>query len=466
MPELATALFRPGMRVAVACSGGADSVALLRTLLEHRSNLGLVLSIAHMNHGIRGLESDADEEFVRSLASQFDLPPHCRRVNVPAIAKATHKGLEESSRKLRYSWFWEILAARETDAIVTAHTLDDQSETVLQRLLRGAWTEGLSGIQPTLNPPARQPGIILRPFLATTRSEIETWLNAIGQTWREDSSNRDPAFTRNRIRHELLPALAEYNPAIQRQFAHLAALALDEESYWQAELARLLPSLLLPGKAVRGGGRATDALFGNQSLSIEIERLRNLHPALRRRVVRAAAAQLGSSLDFDHTERLLALAGPSDSGPNRTSLARSRVHLQVGLRAERTARELRLFSEPVTMHSTEVTGSSLAEYHLPIPGAVGAPLLGLRLEATVARPASTAFPAAMLRTHRPGDRVTLLHSRSSLKVSEALRRSCLPVTVACPLLEWQGEIVWMHGVALESGVARAAGLKVVAMPLA
>ena len=262
LPALQTTLFQPGMRLAIACSGGADSVALLRTLLERRNELGLVLSVVHMNHGIRGAESDADATFVEALAGQFELPFYLRRVDVPAVAESNRQGLEETARSLRYAWFWELLATGEADALATAHTLDDQAETVLHRLLRGAWTEGLSAIFPVLKSETRTSGkshdqLILRPFLSTSRREIEAYLREIDQPWRDDSTNLDTAYTRNRIRHELLPILAEYNPGIQHQLAHLAVLARDEEAFWQGELARLLPSLLLPGKAVRGGGRAT-----------------------------------------------------------------------------------------------------------------------------------------------------------------------------------------------------------------
>jgi tRNA(Ile)-lysidine synthase len=464
-PSLRTNFFKPGLRVAVACSGGADSVALLRTLLEHRDRFGVVLSVAHMNHGLRDAESDADEAFVRGLASEFDLPFHSRRVDTAADAQTRREGIEEAARRLRYGWFWELLAAGEADAVATAHTLDDQAETVLHRILRGAWTEGLSGIQPVLKPAGRQPGQIARPFLATTRREIEPWLRQIGQPWREDASNRDVAFTRNRIRHDLLPILAEYNPAVARQLAQMAALALDEESYWQGELARLLPSLLLPGKAARGGGRATDTLPGKHSLSIEIERLRSLHPALRRRVLRAAAAELGGALDFDHTERLLALAGLCESKPegasdNPSGNNPSRLQLQNGLRAERTPRELRLLFEEADQPSTTRKNAAPTEYSLAIPGSVEAPEFGLRIEAVLGKPAQTALPPAILRANRPGDRVTLQHSRSPLKIREAFRRARLPAPDLCPLLEWQGEIVWMRGLAVQSSAASGAGLSV------
>ena len=467
LPALQTTLFQPGMRLAIACSGGADSVALLRTLLERRNELGLVLSVVHMNHGIRGAESDADAAFVEALAGQFELPFYLRRVDVPAVAESNRQGLEETARSLRYAWFWELLATGEADALATAHTLDDQAETVLHRLLRGAWTEGLSAIFPVLKSETRTSGkshdqLILRPFLSTSRREIEAYLREIDQPWREDSTNLDTAYTRNRIRHELLPILAEYNPGIQHQLAHLAVLARDEEAYWQGELARLLPSLLLPGKAVRGGGRATDTLHAGDSLALEIERLRFLHPALRRRVLRAAAARLGASLEFEETERLLGLCGLSESVPESPLRSGLKLQMEKGLRAERTPRELRVFRD-----SAQKTPSreQAAEYLLPIPGSVDAPAFGIRVEATVGRQLTASLPEARLRACRPGDRVTLRHSRSRLKISEVLRRARLPVAASYPVLEWQGEIVWMPGVAVESDLTGDLALVIRSTPL-
>jgi tRNA(Ile)-lysidine synthase len=467
LPPLQTTFFRPGMRVAVACSGGADSVALLRIQLERRAELGLVLSVAHMHHGIRGAEADIDAAFVESLAARFELPYHFKRTDVPASAETNRQGIEETARSLRYTWFVELMAAGHTDAVVTAHTLDDQAETVLQRLLRGAWTEGLGGTYPELTPEftastIRNKSLILRPLLTATRSQIEAYLQAIEQPWREDSTNQDTAYTRNRIRHELLPALTEYNPQIHRQLAQIATIARDEEAYWQAELARILPSLLLPGKPVRGGGRGTDTLRGGDSLSIEIERLRHLHPALRRRVLRAAAARLGVSIGFDSTERLLGMCGLSESPGDPSPRAGSKLDLENGIRAERSPRELRLSREEMS----EGAGTSPnAEYLLPIPGAVDAPAFGLRLKATVVHPTENSLAPALLRSNRPGDRVTLRHSRSRLKVKEALLRARLPVTASCPVLEWQGEIVWMPGIALDSTAARSLGLTVTWTPL-
>lgn len=318
------------MRVAVAVSGGADSVGLLRALAEAAPVIGLVLSVAHLHHGIRGAEADEDERFVAELAERLSLPLHRHRVDAPAAAQADRKSLEEAARHLRYAWFRELLAQNQADAVATAHTLDDQAETVLHRLVRGAWTEGLGGIHPVVACPR---GAILRPFLKTRRADIVAWLRDLGQPWREDASNQDPAFTRTRIRHELLPQLAAFNPRVTEQLARLATIARDEESWWDAELARLLPQMVLPGKPVRGGGRAVSTHPDEGGVGLELTRLRELAPALRRRVLRAAAQQLGCGLNFDQTERLMEMCDPDSA---------RRQQLTADLRAERSARELRL----------------------------------------------------------------------------------------------------------------------------
>ena len=237
-------LFRPGMRIAVGLSGGADSVSLLRALHEQSRELGLVVSAAHLHHGLRGAEADEDLAFARNLAAELGIPFHDTRVDVAAEAAAQHATLEEAARRIRYAWFRQLLAAQQMDAVATAHTLDDQAETVLAKFLRGAWTEGLSAIHPVLQFPE---GPIVRPLLATSRTEIETYLKAIKQPWREDSTNKHLAFTRNRIRQDLLPLLETWNPQLRGHMANMARLARDEEAWWQTEVEKLAPQLILPG---------------------------------------------------------------------------------------------------------------------------------------------------------------------------------------------------------------------------
>jgi tRNA(Ile)-lysidine synthase len=443
-PTLAidTTLLKPGLRLAVGLSGGADSVALTRALAERSRQLGLVLHAAHLHHGLRGEEADGDLAFARALAADLRLPFHEARVDCEAEAKANGETIEEAARHLRYRWFRQLMASGEVEVVATAHTRDDQAETVLAKFLRGAWTEGLSGIHPVVEFPE---GRILRPLLSTTRAEVEAYLGALGQGWREDSSNRHLTFTRNRIRHELLPLLEGWNPRLREHLAQMAQLARDEEAWWQAEVAKVAGQLLLHGRPVRGGGRAT-----GDGLALDVIRLAALAPALQRRLLRFAAEELGAALDFPATEALRTLALVGRAG--------QRLELVQGLRAERTPRELRLAILPVTPAGADAA----AEYSVAIPGEVTA--FGLRLKIEVSEPArATEGQTAKLRNWKPGDRVQLRYSSGPRKVKEVLER--LKVTGSSralwPVLELEGRIIWMRGVELEP----APGIRVVAASL-
>jgi tRNA(Ile)-lysidine synthase len=336
---------RPGERICCAISGGADSTALL--LLLHAANslpknaLGVGLSAIHINHTLRGAESEADQTFVQQLCDSLQIPLELRTVDTAAHARTHKQSIEAAARNLRYEAFSNLLAQNQATAILTAHTLDDQAETVLMKLLRGAWLEGLSAISPVLELPQ---GRILRPLLTLRRDDLRTYLQQKNQPWREDSSNSDEAFTRNRLRHTILPVLRQENPQIDTTLSNLAELAREEESRWATELKRVLPSLILPGTPVRGGGRSNSTAPGAAALAIELERLRPLDPALRRRVIRAAARQLGARLSFDETARILTLAGYPSGLPDPTVPTKpgSKLQLAGGLLVERSARELRM----------------------------------------------------------------------------------------------------------------------------
>jgi tRNA(Ile)-lysidine synthase len=438
-PHLDRSRLRAGMRAVVAVSGGADSVAMLRALHEAAPEIGLVLSVAHVHHGIRGVAADEDARFVEELAVSLRLAFYLHRVDTAAAAREHKQSLEEAARALRYAWFRALLAKGKTDAVVTAHTLDDQAETVLHRLLRGAWTEGLGGIHPVI---ACTGGVILRPFLQVRRVEIEAWLGSLGQSWREDATNADTTFTRNRIRHEMLPQLGGFNPRIAEHLAHMAAIARDEECWWQSELTRLVPAIVLPGKPVRGGGRAVSTHPDEASFGMELERLRGLAPAVRRRVLRAAAEQVGCPLNFEQTERLMAMSGadPDAAGAKKQQLTAE-------LRAERTARELRLIRSAAISEEAETPEC----FELPIPGEVTG--LGVTLRATLlSADPNAAIRNAILRTPRPGDRVTLRHSRGPKPLKEIFERinADPEARKTWPVLEWDKRIVWMKDVVLEA----------------
>jgi tRNA(Ile)-lysidine synthase len=351
-----TTLVEAGERVCVAVSGGADSVALLLAMAEantasaqNKEPLGVVLSAAHVHHGLRCAEADGDEAFVRALCERAGVPLTVFPVDTAARQSAEGEGMEEAARELRYAALQGLMKDGRVDAVATAHTLDDQAETVIMKLLRGAWTEGLGGISPQMQRPLsgdrrseERRGRIVRPMLGVRRAEVEAYLKARGESWREDSSNRDVTLTRNRVRHELMPMLRGFNPGVDELLANVATMARDEEAHWEAEVVKLLPQVLLPGKPVRGGGRAVSTAVGEQGCAVEIERLKAMDPATRRRVVRAMARSVGARLTFDETAKLLALAGFAGYVGILGKVG-SKAELRGGLRAERSARELRLW---------------------------------------------------------------------------------------------------------------------------
>jgi tRNA(Ile)-lysidine synthase len=228
---------------AVAVSGGADSVALLRALADEPATQGLI--VAHLNHRLRGSESDADAAFVAALCPH--LPHRTEAIDVAAAAEG--ENLEDTARRVRYDFLARV--AREAGAgagwVATAHTLDDQAETVLHRLIRGTGLRGLRGIAASRE---LVPGVrLLRPMLTVSRAKVIAYLRAIGQPWREDATNRDPAFTRNRIRHELLPLFRTFNPGIEEALGRTAAHA--DEVY--AGIEQVAAALLCAVERPRAG---------------------------------------------------------------------------------------------------------------------------------------------------------------------------------------------------------------------
>ncbi len=274
-------MFAPGQRVGVAVSGGADSVCLLYLLRELAPTWDLHLSVIHLDHGIRGLASQSDAEFVRALATQFGLPFHFRRVDAPASGG----NLEQAARHLRQQFYGDLRGEGSVDRIATGHTRSDQAETVLYRILRGSGLAGLSGVRPVTSD-----GIV-RPLLDCSRLEIRAWLEERQIEWREDTTNLDLTYARNRIRHELLPQLRlEYNPNLDETLANMADLAREEEAYWigQIQPIRKVGDLCYLATRELGG-----------------------HRAAARRVVRSAIEAVKGDLrqiGFEHVEAVLEMA--------------------------------------------------------------------------------------------------------------------------------------------------------------
>jgi tRNA(Ile)-lysidine synthase len=289
---------RPGP-VVVAVSGGPDSVALLRALLGVGAG---PLTIAHLNHQMRGSESDTDEAFVRDFHAGLVAAGHttlgfcCERIDVPARARADRDNLENAARRARYDWLLQVAQERGAQWVATGHTADDQAETVLHRLLRGTGIKGLAGIS------ARRPlgpGLeVIRPLLRATRAEVLAFLRDQGQPYRQDTANADLRFTRNRIRHALLPFLAEeYNPAIVPVLCRLADQAGEVFDVLDGQARRLLAEAELP--------RTQTALV------LDREVLARVPPFLVREALRRAWEREGwpmGAMTFDDWDRLAAVA--------------------------------------------------------------------------------------------------------------------------------------------------------------
>jgi tRNA(Ile)-lysidine synthase len=220
-------LLRAGERVAVAVSGGADSVALLLLLVELRKQLGIVLSVAHFNHKLRGKNSEMDARFVTKLAAKYGLVFHAGQLDVEAKAKRDKKNLEDTARRARYEFFEGLAQSGHVDKVAAAHTADDQAETVMGHILRGTGLAGLGGIHPRV-------GHVVRPLLGVRRAELRAYLKSKKQAWREDATNRDTTRMRARIRKKLMPILEkQFQAAVVEHLATLAELAREDEAFFE-----------------------------------------------------------------------------------------------------------------------------------------------------------------------------------------------------------------------------------------
>jgi tRNA(Ile)-lysidine synthase len=446
-------LLRPGDRVGIAVSGGADSVALLRLILELRDELGIVLSVVHLNHKLRGADSDGDEQFVRELAETSGLEVISENRDVKAYAAEKKLSLEAAAREVRYEFFRRALQAR-VNRIATAHTLDDQAETVLLKLARGAGTRGLAGIYPkvaishqplavskkvvshqpsalrksearTIPDPAAKAQTIIRPLLRSRRSQLREYLAEIGQTWREDASNEDLRHTRNRMRHEILPRLEQdVNPAVSEVLAETADIARAEEEHWTSEVFNLLPHAW---NADEVGG------------VLKLSRHKSLPLALSRRLVRAVAESLGIALEFRHVEEILAQGceGSTSTLPGRWIVTRHGDELR--------------FRKP-----SEATSDY--QHELSVPGKILVPEFNIEIETCVVNARSAthsehfvksrfAQQKWVVRNWRAGERFWPAHTKEPKKIKELLqdRHITGEEKQRWPVIACGDEIIWMSG---------------------
>jgi tRNA(Ile)-lysidine synthase len=440
-------MLSPGDRVGVAVSGGADSVCLLRLLLELRPEIGLVLSVVHFDHQLRP-ESADDARFVEQLAREHRCDFHLGTGDVRGFASAERESLETAARTLRYRFFDALLASGKLTKIATAHTRNDQAETVALKLLRGAGPKGLSGIFPVLT---REHGSIIRPLLFASRDEIEAHLQRIVQPWHNDATNAELIHTRNRIRHTLMPLLREFNPDADAALAQTAEILREEDEYLDQETKRALAFVVLPGEPVRGGGRAAGT-HTRASLALSIEGLARYPLALQRRLVRTALQDL-TPLTLTDTDRILMLAGVLPDGSNEPKTNKW-IELPGGIRVRRLHRELQVQRSDV-QHDEQAAPQEVSALFDGSPLTLSCGDYSLRLTLAPAR--TSAFSDALklelplaltLRPWRAGDRFHAPHTRAPKKVKEHLQLLKLAPEerVQWPVLELAAthEIVWVR----------------------
>ncbi|MBQ9662438.1 MAG: tRNA lysidine(34) synthetase TilS [Oscillospiraceae bacterium] len=274
-----------GSRVLCAVSGGADSMCLLHWLFSLREEYGITLFAAHYEHGLRGEESLRDARFTEAQCAALGIPCRVGHGDVASFAAARKLGTEDAARTLRYRFLEETAEACGCDRIATAHTLDDNAETVLMNLCRGAGTRGLAGI-----PPVR--GRLIRPLLATERSEITAYLTEHGIAHVEDSSNQTDDYTRNRIRHQVIPLLKEENPSFLRGVGRTAELLREDDDCLCREAEAFLREHC-------------------RDNAIPAKALLRLEPAVASRVLRSLC---GSGVSMERTYALLNFAKGTERG--------------------------------------------------------------------------------------------------------------------------------------------------------
>jgi len=317
-------IFNPGDKVVVGVSGGPDSLCLLHLLNRLREELGITLHVAHLHHGLRGEEADEDARFVERLATSWGLPSTVEKRDVPAYAEREKLAIEEAARRVRYTFLAEVAKRVSACSVTVGHNADDQVETIIMHWLRGAGTAGLRGMRPLQRWPL--PGIdlrLVRPLLEIPREEIEAYCQEHRLSPRFDRSNLDTTYYRNRIRHELLPLLEEYNPNIREVIRRAALIIADDHDYLASQGRRAWE------KVVREMGGA---------LVFDLKAWEELHPSLQRQLLRRAIRNLRSDLrniDWVHIEEARRAVGEKPAGtevtlPRGLSLFRSYDTFDIG----------------------------------------------------------------------------------------------------------------------------------------
>ncbi len=427
-------LFFGVTKLVVAVSGGADSVALLDWLAT-AGPPGLTLIVAHLHHGLRGDAAAADANFVAERARYYNVQFVQQTVDVKSLAISSGTSLEEAGREARYRFFYSVCAEQGAEAVAVAHHADDQAETVLLRLIRGAGTGGLSAMR------GRSPeGRIVRPFLTIRRVQIEDYLRQKGLAWRDDASNDDQTFLRNRVRHELLPLLTTYNPAIYGLLCTTADILAEDN-------AALVMAVEEHYAAI---AQRTDC-----QVRFPVPALQSLPLALQRRLVRLAIAQIAGSsrsVGFNHLQSIEQLMGVG--APAR------RLDLPGNIIVERVYAELIIRKAVPLVEFPPVTIPGAGIFALDDGRSLTVTLgNGLNMAADLGpgtmyfQPTAAPFPW-QVRYFRPGDRFRPSGMDRHQKIKEFFINHKVPRAERrrVPLLESAGQIIWLCGHRIAHGV--------------
>jgi len=471
------AMLHAGTRVGVAVSGGADSVALLFLLNEMRSELGVTLRVLHFNHQLREAEADADASFVQELSKRLGLPCTVESQDVRAVAQQEKWNLEDAARRVRQQFFAAAIAKGLADVVAVAHTADDQAETVLMHLLRGAGISGLAGIHPVA-------GVMIRPLIDVRRAGLRAYLQARVEAWREDSSNTDTTRLRARIRHQLLPLITRgFAPTAVERLASLAQIAREESALWDDVLQPILDAKAVPtasGCKIRishiqfpfrsepAAPGAGQALPGGEAFAGTVA-----PAALQKKIIRVLIKRARGHLrgiTAQHIDQVFSLTATARGG--------CETHLP-GLRVRRDLRS-HLSFQAAPVETTAADSSYLYHVALPHPGQgtvcvpESEPLLRLKLfdcaeQGRDTRNGAEALDRDLLRgsltlrNWRPGDAYRPQGRAGRHKLKRLFWEQGIPVQAraAWPVLLSGEAIVWSRrfGVAAEfaaTGKSRAA----------
>jgi tRNA(Ile)-lysidine synthase len=434
-------LLVPGDRVLIAVSGGPDSVALLHLLQDLRDELELHLEMAHLQHGIRGAEAQEDARFVAALAAEMELPFHLKELNLLQIKSASGKGnFEALGRDERYRFFAAVARERGLGKIATAHTLDDQAETVLMWLLRGSGLRGLGGMLPAhrlagTNSEPYSGLLVIRPLLDVSRAEIQEYLNEKRLAFRTDRSNQDRNFLRNWIRLELIPRLKEkMDRNLPSRLAHQAELIREEDEL----LDGLAKAALSETRNAEGMDRGSLLKHGM---------------AMQRRLLRLWIEEARGhlrGLDFQHVEALLDLikAGPPQSRlaiPGGWELVREYDKVRIEKQSRSLKQQRACYSYELrigeNLHIREAGLRFVSREILPPLPSPPVDLMEVFFD-------SACFAGKLtVRNFRPGDRFQPLGMRGHKKVKDFFIEKKIPLSVraSLPLLVLGDEVIWIPG---------------------